>query len=117
MKWHPLQGHEESVDRISGIFRAAMERDEVLPKDPWRAKKLTAWLEKMGGRFHPGSHHIRAYFVDTANFFNFKVTCPKFSVKKGRWQPRARGYRETRFVHIEIPWELADKVLMLGYLP
>ena len=119
MKCHPLQVHKESIDRLSEIFRVAMEKNGVLPKDPWRAKRLAAWLEGMGGRFHPGSFSRRDWGcpIDTQNFVNFRVTCPKFSVKKGRWLPRLRGDRATRFVHIEIPWALADKILMMGFLP
>ena len=118
MKCHPLQVHNESIDRLSEIFRVAMEKNGVLPKDPWRATRLEAWLAGMGAKFRPGDAHYRSLKpLDTQNFVNFRVTCPKFSVKKGRWLPRLRGDRATRFVHIEIPWALADKILMMGFLP
>jgi len=117
MKWHPLQAHEESMNKLSKIFHDAMERHGILPKDPWRAKRLGAWLKEMGSRFHPGSFSRRDWScpIDTHNFVNFRVRCPQI-VRKGRIS-RIRGSRETRFVHIEIPWELADKILVLGYLP
>lgn len=124
MKFHPLQGKKESMDRLSEIFRDSMEKRGILPKNPWKAKRLADWLAKMGARFHPGSHHIRAYQVDSANFVNFKVDCPRsqFSRKITPWatkivQRKINGRRESRFVCIEIPWDLADKVLTLGCLP
>ena len=105
------------MNKLSRIFHDAMERRAVLPKDPWRAKRLAAWLEEMGARFHPGSFNRRIWGspLEPSNFVNFRVMCPQI-VRKGRIS-RIRGTRETRFVHIEIPWELADKILALGYLP
>lgn len=104
------------MDKLSKVFHDAMERRGILPKDPWRAKRLAAWLEGMGGRFHPGSFSLREWSrKDTQNFVNFKVVCPQV-VRNGRIY-RIRGIRETRYVNIEIPWSLADKILMMGFLP
>ena len=117
MKFHPMQGHKKSMDRLSEIFSEAMTKHGVLPKNPWKAKRLADWLGKMGARFHPGSHRIRCYSTDPANFVNFVVDCPPFVTKKGRLPPRVRGYREYRYVCLEIPWEMADRALALGFLP
>lgn len=105
------------MNKLSKVFHDAMERHGVLPKDPWRAKRLAEWLASMGARFHPGSFSRRDWGspIDTHNFVNFRVRCPQI-VRKGRIC-RIRGSRETRFVRIEIPWDLADKVLVLGDLP
>ena len=118
IKFHPAQHNSEALEKIAEIFRESMEKHGVLPKNPWKAKRLEAWLGKMEARFHPGSHHIRAYRVDGANFVNFKVDCPAMArVGRLKLPPRIRGRRETRWVCVEIPWDLADKVLTLGYLP
>jgi hypothetical protein len=116
MKFHPVQAHEESMNKLSKIFHDAMERHGILPKDPWRAKRLEAWLAKMGAKFRPrDAHYASLKPLDTQNFVNFRVRCPQV-VRKGTIA-RIRGSRAARFVHIEIPWELADKILVLGYLP
>lgn len=117
MKFHPIQTNRESLDKLSAIFRASMEKRGILPKNPWKAKRLAAWLAKMGAKFHPGSHHYRFGKVDSANYVNFKVDCPRFEGYKPYKQPRINGYRGGCYVHIEIPWELADKALMLGFVP
>lgn len=105
------------MNKLSKIFHDAMERRGILPKDPWRAKRLEAWLAGMGAKFRPGSFNRREWGsgIDTHNFVNFRVLCPQI-IRKGRIS-RIRGVRETRFVHIEIPWALADKILMMGFLP
>jgi hypothetical protein len=66
----------------------------------------------MGARMKPGSRHYDVFRgqVDCANFVNFKVHCPQPNV-------RIRGERGGLFMRVEIPWDLADKILMLGYLP
>lgn len=104
------------MDKLSKVFHDAMERRGILPKDPWRAKRLEAWLAKMGAKFRPGDTHYRSLKpLDTRDFVNFRVRCPQI-VRKGTIS-RIRGNRATRFVHIEIPWALADKILMMGFLP
>jgi len=122
IKCHPVQTDQKTLEKLAAIFRESMEKHGVLPKNPWKAKRLETWLGKMGARFHPGSHNIRLYRVDAANFVNFKVDCPAVARKKDKFgrlklPPRIRGRRESRWVCVEIPWELADKVLTLGYLP
>lgn len=120
MKFHPIQTNKESLDKLSEIFQASMEKRGILPKNPWKAKRLADWLAKMGGRFHPGSHYVRTYKVDAANFVNFMVDCPqpRSSARRGGWGPPCiNGRREPRFVHVEIPWDVADKALMLGFVP
>lgn len=118
MKFHPIQGDGEALKKLAAAFKHAMEKRGLLPKNPWRAKRLEAWLEGMGAKMDPGSMNVRNYErPDTNNFVNFLVHCPQPTVKKGRLPPRIKGRRESRFVRIQIPWELADKVLVLGYLP
>lgn len=118
IKFHPVQTEPKTLEKLAEIFRESMERHGVLPKNPWKAKRLEAWLSKMGARFWPGSHHIRWSEVDCSKYVNFKVYCPMLEPRNGgRLAPKINGYREERYVHIEIPWELADKVLVLGHLP
>lgn len=117
MRYHPFQADQEKLKVLSKAFEASMMKQGVLPKNPWRAKRLAAWLLKMGARFHPGSSHYRTYQLDSANYVNFGVNCPKFEGYKPYKQPRIKGYRGRCYVRIEIPWELADKIVILGYLP
>ena len=107
---------------LSESFRASMERSKVLPVNPWKAKRLERWLAKMGAKFEPETHNYRSlYRVDTQNYVNFKVECPSprpsGKGRRPRLHPRIRGRNELRLVRIEIPWELADKILTLGYFP
>lgn len=119
MRFHPIQGDDKALEKLRRAFKAAMEKRGILPKNPWRAKRLEAWLARMGAKMDPGSMHIRNYErPDTKNFVNFIVYCPQPNPKKGKQlPPRIKGHRESRFMRIQIPWELADKVLVLGYLP
>lgn len=118
MRFHPIQSDRKSLEKIADAFKTSMEKRGILPKNPWRAKRLQRWLAGMGARMEPGSMHLRNYDrPDTANFVNFTVDCPQIESKKKRLPPRIKGRREWRFVRIEIPWELADKILVLGYLP
>ena len=111
MRFHPAQGDQNNLQKIAQIFRTSMERHEVLPVNPWKAKRLERWLARMGARFQPETHNYRSLTrVDTQNYVNFKVPCPLY-------YKRIKGRREARWVRIEIPWELADKVLALGHLP
>ena len=97
---------------LGEIFAAKMLERRVMPKNPWAATKAEKWLAKMGARMKPGSRHFDPFGgrSDCANFVNFKVHCPKPKV-------RIRGERGGLFMRVEIPWDLADKILMLGYLP
>lgn len=112
MRFHPVQTNVDALEKIAKIFRDKMDTLGILPKDPWRAKKAEAWLVKMGARMKPGNRHYDVFrgIVDCSNFVNFKVSCPPAKT-------RIRGERGTHFMRIEIPHDLADKVLTLGYLP
>lgn len=120
MRFHPVQADPEKLSLLSEVFRAGMERRKVLPVNPWKAKKLERWLAKMGSKFEPETFNYRSlYRVDTQNYVNFRVECPRPKAIPGifRRRPKIRGRDEVRWVRIEIPWELADKVLVLGHLP
>lgn len=109
----------EKLRQIAELFRKSMEKSRVLPVNPWKAKRLERWLSRMGAKFEPETHNYRSLIrVDTKNYVNFKVDCPppKASPKKV-FARKIKGRRELRWVRIEIPWELADKILILGYLP
>ena len=112
MKYHPAQANTELKNRIFDAFRFRMEQKGVLPKNPWKAKRTEAWLAKMGARMKPGSHRFDPYkgVVDCANFLNFIVHCPPSKNKK-------RHEKGGQFMRIEIPWDLADKILVLGHFP
>ena len=121
MRCHPLQMDPGKLRLVSDLFQMSMERSKVLPVNPWKAKRLERWLGKMGARFEPETHNYRSLNrVDTQNYLNFRVACPPPKAAPGRVfarRPKIRGRCELRWVRIEIPWDLADKVLTLGYLP
>lgn len=122
MRCHPLQMDPGKLRLVSDLFQMSMERSKVLPVNPWKAKRLESWLGKMGARFEPETHNYRSLNrVDTQNYLNFRVACPPPKAALGRKAYYfGRGIRrrcELRWVRIEIPWDLADKVLALGYLP
>ena len=105
MKHHPVQHNAELRNKISDAFRVRMETCGVLPKNPWKCKKTEEWLAKLGARMKPNSKYFRpSQPVETANFLNFIVDC-KWSKNK------IRGEIGTLSMRIEIPWDLADKVL------
>jgi hypothetical protein len=120
MRFHPVQHNLKALDKISTIFRDRMVEMDILPVNPWKATRVQKWLDKMGARMKPGSRHYNVFRgqVDCSNFVNFKVKCQprKQRVPGGLGSPRYRMI-EASFMRIEIPWELADKVLTLGYLP
>jgi hypothetical protein len=111
MKYHPAQSNPEAIRKIVEAFHKAMEKRKLLPKNPWRAKRTEAWLAKMGARMQPGDMGMSPWKrLENDKFFNFRIECPPSKT-------RIRGRRGHRFMRIEIPHELADRILVLGYLP
>lgn len=118
MSFHPLQDHKESIDKLSDIFRERMEKKGILPKNPFvrskKIKELEAWLANMGGRLHlrlvRASYGRLVYDTDSSKYFCFRVRCQEFGGRKGH-------RRKPIFFLVEIPWDVADKVLMLGFVP
>lgn len=119
MKFHPLQHDIKALEKISEAFEKSMGDKGLLPKNPWRAKRVHEWLAKMGAKMSPGVGLLpiasRRFdpnmgCVDCSRYVNFIVDCPPS-------KNRVRGTRGRHFMRLEIPWELADKVLVLGYLP
>jgi hypothetical protein len=112
MRFHPVQTNAEALEKIALAFRYRMSLKGILPKNPWKAKRVHEWLARMGARMKPGSFRFDPHMgcVDCANYVNFKVFCPPSKNK-------IRGEKSLFFMRVEIPWELADKVLTLGYLP
>lgn len=119
MRFHPIQMDPGKLRFLSDLFRSSMERHKVLPVNPWKAKRLERWLQKMGARFEPETFNYRSLNrVDTQNYVNFKVNCRGPKVVAGRvFAPKIMGRNEFRWVRIEIPWGLADKILTLRHLP
>ena len=115
VKFHYAQHDLIVLGKLATIFRESMLRRRILPTNPWKAKKVDAWLAKMGARMRPGGRHYDTFRgqVDCANFVNFKVECiqPKCRISGGMYK-----LGEPYFMRIEIPWELADKVLTLGFI-
>jgi hypothetical protein len=118
MRFHPVQHDVRALEKIALAFSDRMLLKGILPKNPWKAKRVHEWLARMGARMRPGDRHYDCFRgqVDCSNYVNFKVECirPKWRVPGG-----LRRYKEGEpaFMRIEIPWELADKILALGYLP
>jgi hypothetical protein len=111
MRCHPAQGNPEAVRKIATAFEMSMDKRKILPRNPWRAKRTEAWLAKMGARMEPGDMSMSPWGkLENDKFFNFRVECPPCKT-------RIRGRRGYRFMRIEIPHDLADKILTLGYLP
>ena len=122
MKQHPAQSDTQKIQTISDLFKESMDKKGIRPVNPWKAKRLKDWLDKMGARFQPETHNYRSlYRVDTQNYVNFKVHCesprPSGRGRRPRLIPKIKGRNELRWVRIEIPWDLADKILVLGHLP
>ena len=111
MRFHHAQHNQDALSKLSEALKDSMERRGILPKNPWKAKITTAWLSTIGARMKPGSRRFDPYLgcVDCSKFVNFKVECPPSKV---RFKCGANP-----FMRIEIPWELADRILVLGYLP
>lgn len=112
MKYHPFQSDRKVLEQISKIFRETMTRKGILPKNPWKATRVHKWLAGMGCRMRPGCSHRRMMErPDTENYVNFEVACE-------RSKTRIMGYRnDYRFMRVEIPHDLADKIMVLGCLP
>jgi hypothetical protein len=112
MRFHPVQHDVRALGKIAEVFEVKMREKGILPKNPWKAKRSEAWLARMGARMKPGCRRFDPHMgcVDCSNYVNFKVFCPPSKNK-------IRGERSTFFMRVEIPWELADRVLALGYLP
>jgi len=111
MRYHPAQANQESLKKISEAFRDRMSVKGVLPKNPWKCKRTEEWLARMGARMKPGSRRFDPWRggVNCQDFLNFIVDCPPS-------RNRIEGQRGGHFMRIEIPWELADKILVLGRL-
>jgi hypothetical protein len=107
---HPAQSNPDLLDKLQRAFQASMEKRGLIPKNPWKAKRVDAWLAKMGARMRPGSDWFRPEKPDCKNYVNFNVDCIQSKMK-------IKGRRGWRFMRIEIPWDLADKILTLGFLP
>lgn len=112
MKCHPFQTNEEVIEKLRGIFWRKMRDKKILPKNPWKASRTHKWLAKMGCRMKPGSGHYRPFErPDHSNFINFEVPCEQSNT-------RIKGYKnDYRFMRVEIPHELAEKIMLLGFLP
>jgi len=111
MRFHPAQTSPEAMRKIVAAFQAAMEKRKILPKNPWKAKRAEAWLDKMGARMQPGDMGTSPWRrLENDKFFNFRIECPPS-------KKRIRGRRGHRYMRVEIPHDLADKILALGYLP
>lgn len=105
-----------SDEKISEIFRSSMESKEILPKNPFvssnKMKGLAEWVASMGGKCHKsllalGDARTRR-LERLPGCTLIKVRCQQF--RKGRkWVQM--------YVYIEIPWELAEKALILGFVP
>lgn len=111
MNFHPFQHDRKALQKLSKIFQESLERRKILPVNPWKAKRAERWLADMGARMKPESKHFRSGSpLDCEKYVNFNVECPLC-------HKRIKGYKEPRWMRIEIPWKLAEKTLALGYLP
>lgn len=112
MKYHPFQSDREVLNKISGLFYEAMVKKGIMPKNPWKATRVHRWLAGMDCRMKPGSTHFRPLErPDYENFVSFEVPCHRSAT-------RIKGRRdEYRFMRVEIPYDLADKIMILGILP
>jgi hypothetical protein len=117
MRFHPVQHNVAALEKIAEIFEVKMRERGILPKNPWKAKRVHEWLARMGARMKPGSRRFDPHMgcADCSNFVNFKVHCDPPKPRNPRARRLLRG--EVAFMRVEIPWDLADKVLALGYLP
>jgi len=112
MRYHPVQANQEALKKMSEAFQARMLENKVLPVNPFKAKKAERWLARMGARMKPGSFRFDPYkgVCETGKYVNFLVYCKASKV-------RIKNMRTIWFMRVEIPHDLADKILTLGYLP
>lgn len=97
------------------MFRESMERHGVLPKNPNTNKKFKMWLENMGCQLgHVVESRRGSYTLDTENHVGIWITCDPIGRKNKRGF--AHPIKKYKF-RVEIPYELVDKMLALGFIP
>ena len=107
MNLHPAQSNEKLKATLVEAFRKQIAKKGILPRDPWKAKKVSEWIESLGGRMTPCRKEGEGCRVrETDKFVNFWVPC--IPIAGGKIQAA---------MWIEIPWEVADKILVLNYFP
>lgn len=113
---HPAQKNYELNRKLATIMRESMERNKVLPKDPRRNKKFRDWLEKNGCKVGPISKRSILVF-ELAGFVGIWIECNPMNCSRKpprkQWKKKEVIYK----VHIDIPNELADNMLALGFGP
>jgi hypothetical protein len=110
MKLHPAECNYSLNQKLSSMLKESMEKNKVLPKDPRRNKKFKDWVEKNG--FKLGLILKRTFHVfRIEGHVGVWIEC--IPPKTPQWQRRKPTYK----VHIDIPYDLADRMLALGFGP
>lgn len=111
--------NRDMTQRLAVMFHDSLEKNGVLPKDPKRNKKFRSWVENMG--CHVGHVSTREnYSFTTEGHVGFWISCPPISkALPGRIFRTSKAYKVTKAykVRIEVPYELADRILTLGFMP
>lgn len=109
-KHHPAQSNKDLLLKLQSAFEKNLRDKKLLPKNPFKAGRTIAWLDKLGCRVHPlRSGQVFLGPKEIEKFVYFYVRCDKPKV-------RIRGTRSLVMM-VACPWELADKVLVFGCLP
>lgn len=107
---HPAECNYSLNQKLTSMLRESMERNKVLPKDPKRNKKFRDWVEKNGCKVGPILHQVRHVFR-LEGHVGVWIDC--VPAKKPLWQRKKPAFK----VHIDIPYEIADRMLTLGFGP
>lgn len=96
---HVSQKHWHVREKLAKLFREGLLKHRVLPRNPWGDKKVKEWCQKLGCRASPWV--VPNWNPSEKGFVVVKVKC------------RNSDY----FLRVEVPHELADRILILEMLP
>jgi len=103
--------NQTAKDKLSDLFRDFMERCDVLPVQPWNNKKTRQWVESQGCRMTEFESFVRD---EELGFVSVWVKCKS----RRRSTHRHKGYLMSPLqMLIMIPLDLAEKMLVLGFIP
>lgn len=112
---HPAQYDYSLNQKVTTMFRESMERHGVLPKNPKTNKKFKEWLDGMGCHLCTIAESRRSLSMPvTDGHVSIWVVCDPIARKNKRGMNF--HYKKYKF-RVEIPYDLADKMLALGFIP
>jgi hypothetical protein len=111
---HPFEENPAN-NNLRLMILQAMERDDVIPKNPWNSKKCKSWAAQRGCKMNPirysyrcGPSHVLARCPE--GFVSVHVKCKEKINKYGQ----SMG---SSWMCVHIPIEFAERMLALGFCP